>query len=466
MEFYFTDRNFKLQGMASTDAGGTIKMSDDLEKVTEADGIVEFTGTLYFTDADRDKVKNMANIGNYILYRRHNGDYAAVSIMETTRDPLTGTQSIIAEDAGLDLLNNVVQPEDRQQAETFEAYFNRALADTGFVLGTNIFAGETRVLVFPNENTAIERLRLIIEGFGGGRFKFEYGFNNVQLVKKTINVVESFGERKAVTLRVGREVNNIATTTSIYDLMTAVLPFGNVPEGSNSKVGLSGYPWVDPDGRFEIRSGVLVDTQEAPNWSRIGSDTNGLLTRTKTYDANTQGDLLALALDDLKKCSTPIVNYSVDLAMVPEGLDLGDTVGLVDENEELFLTGRVLEMSYSSATLQSTIVLGEFIIQYSGLNPQLERIASDFSRQFDESIPSEVIVTPSKQFFVGGAGDITLSAEVIKGVNNISDLFSQWTWSRYDSTNTLDPTFSPSGKTITITNGSSSVYTYYCTVDY
>ncbi len=466
MEFYFTNRNFKLQGVASTDGAGTIRMDQDVEKVTNADGLISFSGVLYFTDEQRDKVKTMAAIGNYILYQRHTGDYAAVTIMETTRNPLAGTQEIIAEDAGLDLLNNVVQPEDRKQNELFESYFNRALADTGFTLGNNIFAGERRVLAFEKEDTAVERLRLILEGFGGGKFKFEYGFSNTELTKKVIHIVEDFGAKKPVKLRVGREINSITTKDSIYDLKTAVQAFGNKPDGSDSRISLSGYPWVDPEGRFEIQNGVLIDKQEAPKWSRIGSDTNGLFTRAITYDANTQGDLLALALADLKATSVPTYNYDVDLAIVPQGIEIGDTVDVVDENEELFLSAKILEMEYSSSTLQSKIILGEFRIQYSGLDPRLLQIANDFSKQFDESIPSEVIITPSKQFFVDGDGTITLTADVLKGGKNISDLFTRYTWSRYDATNTLDPTFSETGKTITITSGSSSVYTYYCTVDY
>lgn len=466
MEFHFLNRNFELQGMVSTDEGGTIRMDDDVEKITDENGIIEFTGVVYFTDEMRDKVKRMTALGNYVVYKRQNGDFACVSIMETTREPLSGTVTIICEEAGLDLLNNVVQPEDRGFDETFEAYFNRAMEDTGFVLGENIYSGESRKLKFESENTAVERLRLIIEGFGGGKFKFEYVFLNNKLDKKIIHIVEDLGDEKPITLRVGREVNGITTTGSIYEMMTAVMPFGNTREGTEERIGLSGYPWTDPDKRFEIQAGVLIDTQEAPKWSRIASNTNGLFTRAKTYDADNQADLLALALEDLRKNSAPIVNYEVDLAVTPPNLSIGDTISIADEDDELFLTGKVLEMTYSSARDESTVTLGDFKIQYGGLDQQLQQLADDFSKQFDQSIPAEVIITPSKQFFVDGAGTITLTATVKKGYTDITSQFTSFIWSRHKADNTLDTTFSATGKTITVTAGESSVYTYYCTVDY
>ncbi|MRC26367.1 hypothetical protein GH854_33535, partial [Bacillus thuringiensis] len=114
-------------------------------------------------------------------------------------------------------------------------------------------------------------------------------------------------------------------------------------------------------------------------------------------------------------------------------------------------------MERCTARDETRITLGDFLIQYSGLDPQLVQIANDFSKQFDESIPAEVIITPSKQFFVDGQGSITLTATVKKGKDDITKLFTSFIWSRYNDKNELDTTFSATGKSITITAGDSTV---------
>ena len=154
------------------------------------------------------------------------------------------------------------------------------------------------------------------------------------------------------------------------------------------------------------------------------------------------------------------------MATVPDNINIGDRVDIADERDELFLSGKVLKMERCTARDETKITLGDFLIQYSGLDPQLERIANDFSKQFDESIPSEVVITPSKQFFVDGQGTITLTASVKKGKDDITSWFTSFVWTRYNADNVLDSSFSATGKTITITAGDSTVYTYYCTVDY
>ena len=83
-------------------------MSDDHEIINyETDDIIEFTGVLHFDESQEQlvKVKEMAQLGNYLIYRRHNGDSACLTIMDFTHNPLAGTRKISCEDGALDLLN-------------------------------------------------------------------------------------------------------------------------------------------------------------------------------------------------------------------------------------------------------------------------------------------------------------------------------------------------------------------------
>lgn len=444
-------------------------MSDDHEIINyETDDIIEFTGVLHFDESQEQlvKVKEMAQLGNYLIYRRHNGDSACLTIMDFTHNPLAGTREISCEDGALDLLNNVVPAIKTTSPQSFQYYWNIVMRDTGFTLGANYFSNQTRTLNYDNETTAVERLRSIISDFGGAKFTIDFEFENMQLKSKTMNIVEDMGDEKDITLRVGRDVDSIVTTGNIYELTTAIRALGGTPEGSNNPITLSGFSWIDPDGRFKLENGVMIDTQEAPKWSRLLSTTGGLFTRAVTYDTLDKGKLASLAVSELKKKSQPVFNYEVNVVNVPSNLNVGDRINIVDEKDELYLSGKALTIDRCSADDTVTLTLGDFRIQYSGIDPQLLQIASDFSKQFDNSVPSEVIITPSKQFFVNGEGTISISAKVVKGKDDITSNFTSFVWRRYDASNVLDTSWTATGKTITVNAGQSNVYTYYCSVDY
>lgn len=456
-------------GLASTDGSGIIKMTNDHEIIEyETDDLISFSADLLFdeTQSQLNKVKEMATLGNYVIYRRYDGTNACLTIMEISHNPNAGTRSIVCEDAGLDLLNNVVPELNSTTPQSFLYYWNLTMADTGITLRQNFFANDTRTLTYDNEVSALERLRSIISDFGGAKFILDFEFNNLELTNIYMDVLEDLGEEKSITLRVGKDVDSIVTTGNIYDLVTAIRPFGGKPDGSDSKINLNNYSWIDPDGRFKLENGVMIDTQEAPRWSRLLSTTGGLYTRAITYDTLDRGTLAALAMQQLKDNSVPQFNYDVSVINPPQDLSIGDRIDIVDEKDELYLSGKVLTIDRSTADQSTDLVLGDFRIKYSGLNEQLLQIANDFSKQIDESIPAQVILTPSKQFFVEGAGVITIEAKVLKGDRDISDLFTQYRWRRYDGDNALDPTFNETGRTITVDSGTSNQYTYYCSVDY
>ncbi|MFZ7152120.1 phage tail protein, partial [Enterococcus gallinarum] len=94
-----------------------------------------FEGTLIFSAKERDQVKSMANYGNYILYKDENGQSIFMTIMEIEHDPKVGEHFIRAEDAGMDLINGLVDAYSATKAMTFAEYFKLFAGDTGFEIG-------------------------------------------------------------------------------------------------------------------------------------------------------------------------------------------------------------------------------------------------------------------------------------------------------------------------------------------
>lgn len=466
MEIYFSDRKFNILAVASTDGSGKYKVSDDHEITDYETNITSFSGIIHFTQEQILAVKEFSTLGNYVFYRKVDGTIACYTIMEINHSPLDGTREFKCEDGALDLLNNVVGETTSVNEQPLSFYLAEVLRDTGFVVGQNYLVNLKRTLSYTNEQTALERLRAILADFGGAKFTIDFEFSNNKISRKVINILEDVGEKKSITLRVDKDVNSITTTGNIYDLMTAIKPLGNALEGSDNAINLIGYSWTDPEGRFKLSDGVLVDTLEAPKWSRLLNTSEGLFKRVIKYDTIDKSELISNALRDLRKNSQPQFNYDVSVVKAPDGIYVGDTINIVDEVDELFLSGKVLQIDRSTADETTDITLGDFLIQQPGFNAQLIQIANEFKQQINDNTPSIVEVIPSKQFFVNGNGSISLTAKVTKGSKDITNDFTSFIWKRYDANNVIDTGFNATGKSINVTAGTSNVYTYYVSVDY
>lgn len=68
-------------------------------------------------------------------------------------------------------------------------------------------------------------------------------------------------------------------------------------------------------------------------------------------------------------------NYEVDIAILPENVRVGDRVNIVDEAGKLYLNSRILKLEHSYSAKSSVAVLGEFILQSSGISERLQELA-------------------------------------------------------------------------------------------
>ncbi|OFP89528.1 phage tail protein, partial [Lactobacillus sp. HMSC056D05] len=139
--------------------------------------------------------------------------------------------------------------------------------------------------------------------------------------------------------------------------------------------------------------GFLHDTIAVQKYSRLLSNDNPNPTqsdwnRVKTFDSTTQATLLQAALADLKKYNHPNVNYEVDLANAPY-VPLNQTVHIVDENQNLFLSAKVLSVERSRAGHYTKLTLGD----YANEQPNLYSALKDMAVKI-ENIPKTVQYYP------------------------------------------------------------------------
>ena len=383
MDFYFTDRKFNLIEIASTDGQAPYQLSTapDFQSVKAAARTL--SGTLIFTREQANRINQMAALGNYVLYHDKFGKDRFMTIMDIRHDPLNGTHDFTAEDAGVDLINETVGAYTADKAYNIAYYINKFTYDSGFEIGTNEISTLSRKLKWDStDETSLARILSVATQFDA-ELDFSFEISGTNVVKRYINIYKHRGADNQVRLYLDKDINNIVTTGDIYDLYTSVYATGGTPEGSDKPITLKGYKWTDPDGRYELGAdGILRDTVAVQLWSRILSNDNPNptkhhLQRSKSYEASTQASLLQSALGGLKKAVNPAVNYEVDIAVLPENIEIGDTVHIVDDNEDLYLSARVLELKYDYALEQYTATLGNYLIEVSTVDEKLKELADD-----------------------------------------------------------------------------------------
>ena len=382
MIIYFSDRKFNILGHASTNLPEGLTIVDDL-KVDEVEtGVSTFECVISFDEKTRSKVEEYTETGNFLL-RSNEDENEYYTIIERELDTKKQEVRIYAEDAGLDLLNEIAPAYEASELKAIDHYINKFAYDSGFEIGVNEVEDLLRKLSWTDEDNVTARLASVAEQFDGCEISFSFETRGLKVTKKLINVYKSRGSNTGVRLRLNRDVDGIVKTENIENLATALKCEGAIPSGKEKAITLSGYDY--DDGDFYTAYNVLYSREALEKWTRYYGDDEtltgqrGHITKTFSYDTTSQETLCKKAIAELKKRREPELNFEVEIKTLPANVHVGDRVSIVDEKGEIFLSTRLLVLE-SSVTQQSyKATLGEHKIKGSGISKQVEALAAMFA---------------------------------------------------------------------------------------
>ena len=388
MILYFADREMNILGQASTSlpGGSTIEEDNKVEDVET--GVATFSCRIAFTDKTRAKLEEMTNAGNYLL-RSHEGENEFYTIIESEVDTKNRDIYIYAEDAGLDLINEIVGDFEADGSYNAEWYVNKYIADSGFEIGINeIPASTKRKLTWEGEATVTARLASIATQFGGFEVSYSFEVKGLSITKKYINIYEKRGKDEGVQLRLGRDIDRIVTNKSVANLATALVCEGGIPDDASDTTPMTfaalGYSY--DDGDFFIDGNVLKSRNARNKWVRFLKPNEqinaarGYIEKPYSYDTTDPETLKNHAITELKKICDMEINYEVDIKKLPEGVKIGDRVNIVDDAGGLYVSTRVLLLETSVIEKKFKATLGEHIIKTSGISQKVEELASAFAK--------------------------------------------------------------------------------------
>lgn len=382
MIIYFANRSMEIQGSASTGLPGGFTIVEDTKTEEIETGVAVFECRIKFSPENRLRLEAMCEAGNYLL--RSDGDENEFyTIIEVEVDTKEQTVYLYAEDAGMDLLNEVCPAYEATANHDVAWYIKRYTADSGFEIGINEVPDLVKKLKFASEQTATERLTEIAEGFGGFELSYSFAIHGMEVTHKYINIYQERGKDVADQLRLNQDIDRITTKKSVANLATALSCTGGTPKGKKDPITLQGYTY--DDGDFYVDGKLLKSRQAVAQWSRYAwevadaSDWQGHHIRQYTYDTTSQATLCSKAIKELKKLRQMEVNYEVEINNLPEGIRIGDRINIVDDGGALYLSARILKLETSICDQKQTATLGEYLLKGSGISAQVEELAGKFA---------------------------------------------------------------------------------------
>lgn len=418
MILYFADRQFNVLGQASTGLPEGLRVSKD-KKTEEIDtGVSVFECKVHFDKSTREKVESYTTEGNYLL-RNQDGENELYTIIDNELDVKGQTVYIYAEDAGMDLLNEVVGEYSADKAYSISHYINKYASDAGFVIGINEAKDLTRKLRWEGEATATERIASVATQFDGCEISYTFDIEGLSVVKKYINIYKERGKDLGITLYLNKDIDNIIITKSIANLATALQCTGGTPENEEKPITLKGYAY--DDGDFYVSGNLLKSRVALKRWNRYlwksdeEQQAGGHIVKQYSYDTVNQSTLCKHAITELKKIRDTEINYEIDIKKLPDNVKIGDRVNIVDDAGELYVSTRVLCLESSVSEQEYTATLGEHLIKSGGISQKVADLAEQFAKASQSAARALSISNTAKETAEAAQNQANVAAE---GVTN------------------------------------------------
>lgn len=384
MIIYFADKKLNILGMASTKLSKGFKITDDSKVQAVDTGIATLGFKIVYTSENKALLEQMTMTGNQLLCSRDGKD-EVYTIIDTVEDSKNQDIEVYAEDAGLDLLNEIAGPFESAEAKPISWYIEKWTKDSGFEIGINEISDRSRKLSWDGEVTVTERLASLSKQFDA-EVSYSFDVKGLTVAHKYINIHKRRGKDVKEELRLNRDIDRIVVKKSISNLATALIVKGGTPEGQNEPITLKGY--VYDDGDFYVDAdGRLCSRTALAKWGRISEITSedGLkktqtfkhITKTYSYDTVVQKTLCSHAIGNLKKIRDIEENYEIDINKLPENISIGDRINIIDETGKLYLSARLLKLEESIDDGMQKATLGEYLIQDSGIYQSIVDLANE-----------------------------------------------------------------------------------------
>ena len=214
-----TDRNLQTLTIVSNDYPDGVHFQDDKFNENLETGTCMLTCSI---DKVVEKDVELIEAGCLVVATGYKKKPVLLEITEVVETRYS--KEIVAEDCGLDLLNEDIAEQDFKG--TLVEWVNNTLGEkSDWVVGINEAKDKNLAFKFDGTTTKTKRLAMIAGRFGC-EISYDVKLNGNAIDKKVINFYKKRGKETGYRLEFGRDVSDVKRTVSITDLCTAVRAVG------------------------------------------------------------------------------------------------------------------------------------------------------------------------------------------------------------------------------------------------
>jgi phage minor structural protein len=376
---FYLDRHERVQAIFTNNGSpDSCPYYDDVLKEDLDTG----TSSYEFRIPSNHEKANEIEEGGFIVRKNMENElvmFTVIQIEETHAD--MGDKYIYAENAGLELLNDIFRP-ITHMSKNVNQIMDIVLADTRWVRGTTEYMGIDN-FYFEDYQTVLSALQYVRERFGA-ELNFRVKMKNGEIVARYVDLVEKRGDDTKKRFTYNKDINSIRRKIDMTDVVTALIGVGKGDKNGIPKTFRSigyytanGKPFQKP-----LNQDWVGDPDAVQRYGIKGKHLFGVY----QYDTSNAEDLLKRTWAELQTRKTPKITYELDVALLErlanmehEAVRLGDTVYVVDEtfSPALYLEARVrqLETCFSDPS-RDKCVLGNFKKAKSNITPEMRSLQS------------------------------------------------------------------------------------------
>lgn len=214
-----TDRNLQTLTIVSNDYPDGVHFQDDKFNENLETGTCMLTCSI---DKVVEKDVELIEAGCLVVATGYKKKPVLLEITEVVETRYS--KEIVAEDCGLDLLNEDIAEQDFKG--TLAEWVNNTLGEkSDWVVGINEAKDKNLAFKFDGTTTKTKRLAMIAGRFGC-EISYDVKLNGNAIDKKVINFYKKRGKETGYRLEFGRDLSDVKRTVSITDLCTAVRAVG------------------------------------------------------------------------------------------------------------------------------------------------------------------------------------------------------------------------------------------------
>lgn len=214
-----TDRNLQTLTIVSNDYPDGVHFQDDKFNENLETGTCMLTCSI---DKVVGKDVELIEAGCLVVATGYKKKPVLLEVTEVVETRYS--KEIVAEDCGLDLLNEDIGEQDFKG--TLVEWVNNTLGEkSDWVVGINEAKDKNLAFKFEGTTTKTKRLAMIAGRFGC-EISYDVKLNGNAIDKKVINFYKKRGKETGYRLEFGRDLSDVKRTVSIADLCTAVRAVG------------------------------------------------------------------------------------------------------------------------------------------------------------------------------------------------------------------------------------------------